>query len=181
MKHTISIFISALLLTGCTPRSVPGPPGPEGPKGMRGERGIQGLRGIPGPPGPEGKPGRSMSENQLKTFNEFINDNKSDKKEVIIGTTSYNFGFAPTITGFVYLTNHGRVFKLDNKTPQTLGQSIEFISTIADRKDFSSISRIAYGEDIKQYFTATTSSGIIYTSEDLKIWNQNTTQPVLEK
>ena len=161
MKYTLSIFLFAILLTGCTPRSIPGPPGPEGPNGARGERGIQGLRGIPGPPGPQGKPGKSISEKQIKTFNEF--------------------GFAPTITGFVYLTNHGRVFKLDNKTPQTLGQSIEFISTIADRKDFSSISRIAYGEDIKQYFTATTSSGIIYTSEDLKIWNQNTTQPVLEK
>ena len=181
MKHTISIFISALLLTGCTPRSIPGPPGPEGPKGMRGERGIQGLRGITGPPGPEGKPGKGISEKQLKTFNDFINDNKSNKKEAIVGTTSYSFGFAPTITGFVYLTNHGRIFKLDNKTPQTLGQSIEFVSTIADRKDFSSISRIAYGEDIKQYFTATTSSGIIYTSEDLKTWDENTTQPVLKK
>ena len=181
MKHTISIFIFALLISGCTPRSIPGPPGPEGPKGIRGERGIQGLRGIPGPPGPEGKAGKGISEKQLKTFNDFINDNKSNKKEAIVGTTSYSFGFAPTITGFVYLTNHGRIFKLDNKTPQTLGQSIEFVNTIADRKDFSSISRIAYGEDIKQYFTATTSSGIIYTSEDLKTWDENTTQPVLKK
>ena len=80
----------------------------------------------------------------------------------------------------VFLTNHGRIFKLENKTPQTLGQSIEFVGTIAERKDFVSITRIVFGEDIKQYFTATTSSGIIYTSEDLKIWNQNTTQPVLE-
>ena len=70
MKHTLSIFLFAILLTGCTPRSIPGPPGPEGPNGARGERGIQGLRGIPGPPGPEGKPGKSISENQLKTFNE---------------------------------------------------------------------------------------------------------------
>ena len=139
------------------------------------------LSGIPGPPGPEGKAGKGISEKQLKTFNDFINDNKSNKKEAIVGTTSYSFGFAPTITGFVYLTNHGRIFKLDNKTPQTLGQSIEFVSTIADRKDFSCISRIAYGEDIKQYFTATTSSGIIYTSEDLKTWDENTTQPVLKR
>ena len=70
MTHTISIFIFALLISGCTPRSIPGPPGP---KGIRGERGIQGLRGIPGPPGPEGKAGKGISEKQLKTFNDFIN------------------------------------------------------------------------------------------------------------
>ena len=167
------------MILGCTPKSIPGPPGPEGPMGPSGVRGIQGLRGITGPPGPKGDPGKSASDNQLKALNELIN-NKSRDKEIMIGTTTYSFGFAPTITGFVYLTDHGRIFKLENKTPQSLGQSIEFVGTIADRKDFVSITRIVFGEDIKQYFTATTSSGIIYTSEDLKSWNQNTTQPVLE-
>ena len=179
MKLAISILFFALLISGCTTKSIPGPPGPEGAKGPKGERGIQGLRGITGPPGPKGDPGKSASDNQLKALNELIN-NKSSDKEIMIGTTTYSFGFAPTITGFVYLTDHGRIFKLENKTPQSLGQSIEFVGTIADRKDFVSISRIVFGEDIKQYFTATTSSGIIYTSEDLKSWNQNTTQPVLE-
>ena len=179
MKLAISILFFALLISGCTPKSIPGPPGPEGAKGPKGERGIQGLRGITGPPGPKGDPGKSASDNQLKALNELIN-NKSRDKEIMIGTTTYSFGFAPTITGFIYLTDHGRIFKLENKTPQSLGQSIEFVGTIADRKDFVSISRIVFGEDIKQYFTATTSSGIIYTSEDLKSWNQNTTQPVLE-
>ena len=180
MKLAISILLFALLISGCTPKSIPGPPGPEGAKGPRGERGIQGLRGISGPPGPKGDPGDSASETQLKALEELINNSQSRDKELMIGTTTYSFGFAPTITGFVFLTNHGRIFKLENKTPQTLGQFIEFVGTIAERKDFVSITRIVFGEDIKQYFTATTSSGIIYTSEDLKIWNQNTTQPVLE-
>ena len=180
MKLAISILLFALLISGCTPKSIPGPPGPEGAKGPRGERGIQGLRGISGPPGPKGDPGESASDTQLKALEELIDNSQSRDKELMIGTTTYSFGFAPTITGFVFLTNHGRIFKLENKTPQTLGQSIEFVGTIAERKDFVSITRIVFGEDIKQYFTATTSSGIIYTSEDLKIWNQNTTQPVLE-
>ena len=180
MRFAISILLLALITFGCSPKSIPGPPGPEGIRGQKGDRGIQGLRGIPGPPGPQGKPGKNVSENQLKTLNELININESGKKEMMVGTSTYSFGFAPTITGFIYLTDHGRIFKLENKTPQTLGQSIEFVCTISDRKDFISISRIVFGEDIKQYFTATTRSGIIYTSEDLKTWNQNTTQPVLE-
>ena len=79
MKHNISIFIFALLISGCATKSIPGPPGP---KGIRGERGIQGLRGITGPPGPEGKAGKGISEKQLKTFNDFINDNKFNEKDL---------------------------------------------------------------------------------------------------
>jgi len=36
--------------------------------------------------------------------------------------------------------------------------------------DFISLSRIAYGEDIKQYFVAVTKSGMVFTTDDLKTW-----------
>ena len=48
-------------------------------------------------------------------------------------------------------------------------------------KIFTSISKIAYGEDIKQYFSVITRAGIIFVSEDLKKLNQLDTQPVLKQ
>ena len=156
-----SIFYITLLitLTGCIPPELRGPTGPTGPAGPKGDSGK---------PGPTGKPGKGLSNQQLKNIDLLLND----KSEYLVGSTSYNFGFAPTITGFAYITNHGRLFKLQNKNPQTIGKNIELVVRIADRKDFISINRIAYGEDIKQYFTATTKEGIIYTSIDLKKWIQ---------
>mgnify|MGYP001216742770 CR=1 FL=1 len=163
---------------GCSNHSIPGPPGPAGPKG---EKGIQGFRGIPGPPGPMGKPGNGITEDQTKKINTILKLNIQDNEEILIGVESYSFGLAPTITGFIYLTNHGRIFKLENKTPQTLGETIDFVNTVADRKDFTSLSKIAYGEDIKQYFSATTKTGVIFVSEDLNNWKQLSTQPVLKR
>ena len=94
-----------------------------------------------------------------------------NKREYVVESTSYSFGFAPTITGFVYLTNHGRIYKLENKNSQTIGKDIELITRIADREDFIAINRIAYGEDIKQVFSAATKEGIVYTSDDLNKWS----------
>ena len=70
----------------------------------------------------------------------------------------------------MYLTNYGKIYKLENKNPETLGNKIEIITRIDNRQDFISISRIVYGEDIKQFFSAVTSGGLIYTSTDLKQW-----------
>ena len=95
----------------------------------------------------------------------------NNEREYLVESTSYSFGFAPTITGFVYLTNHGRLYKLENKNSQTVGKDIELIIRIAERKDFIAINRIAYGEDIKQVFSAATKEGIVYTSNDLKKWS----------
>ena len=154
MNKSIFYIILLFILTGCIPPELRGPTGPPGPKG------------DPGKPGPAGKAGKGFSNQQLKSIDLFLND----KSEYIVGTTSFNFGFAPTITGFAYLTNHGKLFKLQNKNPQIIGTDIELIGQIADRKDFISINRIAYGEDIKQFFTAATKEGLIYTSIDLKKW-----------
>jgi len=154
MNKSIFYIILLFILTGCIPPELRGPTGPPGPKG------------DPGKPGPAGKTGKGFSNQQLKSIDLFLND----KSEYIVGTTSFNFGFAPTLTGFAYLTNHGKLFKLQNKNPQIIGTDIEFIGQIADRKDFISINRIAYGEDIKQFFSAATKEGIIYTSNDLRKW-----------
>jgi hypothetical protein len=154
MNKSIFYIILLFILTGCIPPELRGPTGPPGPKG------------DPGKPGPAGKAGKGFSNQQLKSIDLFLND----KSEYIVGATSFNFGFAPTITGFAYLTNHGKLFKLQNKNPQIIGTDIELIGQIADKKDFISINRIAYGEDIKQFFSAVTKEGLIYTSNDLRKW-----------
>ena len=154
MNKSIFYIILLIMITGCIPPELRGPTGPPGPKGASGK------------PGPAGKPGKGLSNQQLKSIDLFLND----ESEYLVGATSYNFGFAPTITGFAYLTNHGKLFKLQNKNPQVIGKDIELIGQIADRKDFISINRIAYGEDIKQFFSAATKEGLIYISNDLKKW-----------
>ena len=169
----ITTFISLMFfLAGCTPQSVPGPQGPEGPRGIQG---LQGEQGIQGPFGPAGKAGKSISRDKLNKVETFL---KLSQQESVVGSASYSFGMAPTITGFCYLTSHGRVFKLENKNTQTLGEKVGFVGTIADHTDFIGLNRIVYGEDIKQYFSAITRSGMIYTSEDLKNWTQNSSLPL---
>ena len=159
-------------LAGCTPQSVPGPQGPEGPRGIQG---LQGEQGIKGPFGPAGKAGKSISRDKLNKVETFL---KLSQQESVVGSASYSFGMAPTITGFCYLTSHGRVFKLENKNTLTLGEKVGFVGTIADHTDFIGLNRIVYGEDIMQYFSAVTRSGMIYTSEDLKNWTQNSSLPL---
>ena len=150
--YSFSIFI----IKGCIPIHLP-----QGPKGEPGIQGIQGPKGAPG------KPGKGLSSKELKAIDLLINN----KREYVVESTSYIFGFAPTITGFVYLTNHGRIYKLENKNSQTVGKNIELIIRIAEREDFIAINRIAYGEDIKQVFSAVTKEGIVYISNDLKKWS----------
>jgi len=87
-----------------------------------------------------------------------------------VDVESYSFGLAPRFTGYCFLTNHGRIFKLENKNTQILGESIAFVAKITDRDDFTGLSRIAYGDDIKQYFSAVTKSGMVFTTEDLITW-----------
>ena len=166
----ITTFISLMFfLAGCTPQSVPGPQGPRGIQGLKGEQGIQ------GPFGPAGKAGKSISRDKLNKVETFL---KLSQQESVVGSASYSFGMAPTITGFCYLTSHGRVFKLENKNTYILGEKVGFVGTIADHTDFIGLNRIVYGEDIKQYFSAVTRSGLIYTSEDLKNWTQNSSLPL---
>ena len=146
-----------IMIIGCMPPALQGPAGPKGDIGKTGPKGDTGK---------QGNDGRGLTDVQLKRVSNLLDQNS----EYIVGSTSYNFGFAPTITGFAYLTNEGRVYKLQNKNSQTLGKDIELIVRIANREDFTTINRIAYGEDIKQVFSAATKDGYIYTSTDLKKW-----------
>ena len=153
----------------CTPNSIPGPqglPGPIGPPGPPGPAGPQGN------PGTKGKDGKAVSKEIIDKINQIIYVNNSSEKEVIAGSTSYSFGFAPTITGFVFLTNHGRLFKLENKNPQVIGTELSYITRIDQNIDFVDIVRIVYAEDIKQYFSVVTESGLVYISDDLKNWKK---------
>ena len=145
------------MILGCTPPVVQGPVGPKGDTGETGPKGETGK---------QGNDGRGLTKLQLKRVSDLLDQDS----EYIVASTSYNFGFAPTITGFAYLTNKGRVYKLQNKNSQTLGKDIELIVRIAKWEDFTTIARIAYGEDIKQVFSAATKAGYIYTSTDLKNW-----------
>ena len=158
MRIFFSYILLIVFINGCSPPELKLPSLPRRPKGERGKQGIQ---------GPPGKPGQGLSSKQLESIDLLIND----KHEYVVGSTSYSFGFAPTITGFVYLTNHGYIYKLENKNSQNVGKDIELITRIAERKDFIAINRIAYGEDIKQVFSAATKEGVVYISNDLKKWS----------
>jgi hypothetical protein len=172
MKYLTSIVTLLLLLTGCLPQ------GSAGPQGAPGKDGATGLTGKPGITGPIGPAGSNVPANQLKKIEAFLAQNNESSNEHIVAIESYTFGLAPRITGFCFLTNHGRIFKMENKNTQVLGESITLVGKISDHYDFISLSRIAYGEDIKQYFVATTKSGMVFTTDDLKTWKSQGNIPL---
>ena len=159
MRYLTSIVTLLLLFqTGCVPQGSAGPQGPPG---------KDGATGMTGPMGPVGS---SVPADQLKKVEAFLSQNNESSNEHIVAIASYTFGLAPRITGFCFLSSHGRIFKMENKNTQVLGESITLVGKISDHHDFISLSRIAYGEDIKQYFVAATKSGMVFTTDDLKTW-----------
>ena len=169
MKKQLSIFIT-LLLIGCAglpiggsigPQGEPGPAGPEGPKGPIGPR------------GPKGADGQNVPKELLEKIEALTSDN-----EVVVGSVAYSFGIAPRITGFAYLTSSGKVYKLENSNPQKLGNKIELVTQISKDDQFISLGRTTYGDDIKQFFTAVTKDGEIYTSEKLDSWTKMASIPL---
>jgi|TARA_Y100000817_G_scaffold48217_2_gene34148 Collagen triple helix repeat (20 copies). len=161
------ILIYLILLVGCANFNTPGPQGEVGP---RGPEGVRGLKGDKGDKGDKGEAGKSISEKVLNQIENFIEKESKREGEYLIGSVAYTFGIAPRLTGFVFLTNTGHLYKMENKNPQILGESLEIIGRIAPNDNFSTFSRTTYGDDIKQYFTAATSDGKIYTSENLEDW-----------
>ena len=169
MKKQLSIFIT-LLLIGCAglpiggsigPQGEPGPAGPEGPKGPIGLR------------GPKGADGQNVPKELLEKIEALTSDN-----EVVVGSVAYSFGIAPRITGFAYLTSSGKVYKLENRNPQKLGNKVELVTQISKDDQFISLGRTTYGDDIKQFFTAVTINGEIYTSEKLDSWTKMASIPL---
>ena len=169
MKYII-ITTSLLLITAtsCSTSTIPGPQGLAGPRGEKGEVGSKGEKGE------KGEKGQGFDKKRLIEIDKIITEYKQSHDEFVVGATSYSFGFAPKVTGFVYLTNKGKIFKLESKNPNTLGQEIEFLTQISQSNIFTSISKTASGEDVKQYFTSTTLAGDIYSSENLKDWKKLT-------
>ena len=161
MIKTFSILILCVLI-GCTglPTGSVGPQGEPGPAGPRGTKGSD---------------GKSISQDLIEKIEKSLNSNDS---ESIVGSTAYSFGIAPRITGFVYLTSLGKIYKLENKNPQQLGKNIEFVTQVSKTQKFISLGRTTYGDDIKQFFTAVTQNGKIFTSEDLKSWDENGNIPI---
>ena len=173
MRYLTSIVsLLLLLLTGCVPQGSVGPQGPPGKDGATGKPGIQGKIG------PMGPAGSSVPADQLKKIEAFLAQNNESSNEHIVAIESYTFGLAPRITGFCFLSSHGRIFKMENKNTQVLGESITLVGKISDHYDFISLSRIAYGEDIKQYFVAVTKSGMVFTTDDLKTWKSQGNIPL---
>ena len=170
MIKKLSIFIFSIMI-GCAglPISTAGPQGEAGPEGPAGPK------GPPGPKGAKGNDGKSISQELIDKIESSINSGNS---ESIIGSIAYSFGIAPRITGFAYLTSNGKIYKLENKNPQKLGDNIEFVTQISKNQKFVSFGRTTYGDDIKQFFTAVTQNGKIFTSEDLKSWNENANIPI---
>ena len=169
MKKQLSIFIT-LLLIGCAglpiggsigPQGEPGPAGPEGPKGPIGPR------------GPKGADGQNVPKELLEKIEALTSDN-----EVVVGSVAYSFGIAPRITGFAYLTSSGKIYKLENSNPQKLGNKVELVTQISKNNQFISLGRTTYGDDIKQFFTAVTINGEIYTSEKLDSWTKMASIPL---
>jgi len=163
--------IAILILFGCAGL----PTGSVGPQGEPGPAGPTGPAGLKGPRGATGNDGKSVSQELIEKMEKSLNSNDS---ESIAGSTAYSFGIAPRITGFVYLTSSGKLYKLENKNPQQLGNSIEFVTQISKNQKFISLGRTTYGDDIKQFFTAVTQNGKIFTSEDLKSWNEKANIPI---
>ena len=177
MRKYIILFFGVLILSGCTPQSVPGPEGsqvPPGPEGAPGESGQSGERGIQGPPGPSGGPGKSVSVGIVNTLKEKLDQidkvTSSDKQE-ICALISFNEGIAPPILGFAALTTNGKIYLMQNTSPVNIGNKFIFQTQIADRTDFVSLSILSGDEGVKTYYVAITADGHHYYSLDLKEWN----------
>ena len=183
MRKYIILFFGVLILSGCTPQSVPGPEGsqvPPGPEGAPGESGQSGERGIQGPPGPSGGPGKSVSVGIVNTLKEKLDQldkvTSSDKQE-ICALISFNEGIAPPILGFAALTTNGKIYLMQNTSPVNIGNKFIFQTQIADRADFVSLSVLSGDEGVKTYYVAITADGHHYYSLDLKEWNPQGQSP----
>ena len=157
-----------MIVSGCTPRSVPGPEGAPGESGQSGERGIQ------GPPGPKGGPGKSVSVDIVNTLKEKLDQIDivtSSNKQEICALISFNVGIAPPILGCAALTTNGKILLMQNSSPVNIGDKFIFQTQIADRADFVSLSVLSGDEGVKTYYVAITADGHHYYSLDLKEWN----------
>ena len=166
MKYLSVLIFYGIFYIGCAGQvGTPGPKGDIGPPGAKGD------------PGPRGPAGKSVTPDMLKRLDNMLaKQNAPD--ESVVGSVAYSFGIAPRITGFILMTNMGKLYKLENMNPRTLGEKIEPAGMIAEKNNFITLTRTTYGDDISQFFTAATSAGEVFTSADLKTWIATDRVPV---
>ena len=169
-----------MIVSGCTPQSVPGPEGSQVSPGLEGAPGESGERGIQGPPGPKGGPGKSVSVDIVNTLKEKLDQIDivtSSNKQEICALISFNEGIAPPILGFAALTTNGKILLMQNSSPVNIGDKFIFQTQIADRADFVSLSVLSGEEGVKTFYVAITADGHHYYSLDLKEWNPQGQSP----
>ena len=117
------------MIVSCAAPIQQGKVGAKGIQGKQGPPGKDGAPGIQGPEGPQGPPGESVPQDILLKINEFLQ--KTDvakqvqlgvKNEVCVAIVPYQFGIAPPIMGFATLTNHGFIYKMENKNIYAAGE-----------------------------------------------------------
>ncbi|MEE2876747.1 MAG: collagen-like protein [Candidatus Neomarinimicrobiota bacterium] len=163
----------------------PGPVGEQGPPGKDGASGKQGPPGPAGPQGPQGPPGESVSPEILSQLNSILEKPKiskqqepEKKKETVVAIVSFQFGIAPPIMGFAAMTNHGIIYKLENKNIFTVGESFLRSVRVDTRDDFVSLALMAAQEGTQPFYLAMTANGRHYVSQDLETWAYQSVAPI---
>lgn len=181
-KRLPLLMVAAMLLgSGCTPQAVPGPPGPQGDPGPPGQPGKPGPPGETGPLGPAGKsvPPELVEalESKLKMLQE-VEPEGGGEGERIVGSVYYLIGIAPPRLGFAALSSRGNLYRMENKTPVTVGDRFNFLVNIDKRTDFVSLTILPGSEGTEQFFLAVTAGGRHYVSNNLESWNYQGSVPL---
>ena len=174
------LFLIGLILTfaAC---SATGPRGETGPPGEPGPPGEAGLAGSEGPAGPMGPAGKSAPDKLIRELEDALLKLKtSETGEQIIFSAHFTFGPLPPKTGFVLLSNLGKIYTMKNADPTTVGSKFKYLTRIDSRNDFVGLTILPKTEVSKPHFLAVTASGRHYYSKDLKKWTFQATVPLAE-
>ena len=191
MNKLIFLFSTSLILLGCaTPiqQGEVGPPGPKGDQGPSGEMGPKGEKGAPGAKGDQGRsglPGKSIPPDVLSRIDKIIEKANSlrileaeTEIEKIVSIVPYQFGIAPPIMGFAAMTNHGFIYKMENKNIYTAGETFSRSVRIDKREDFVSIALLSGEEGAQPFYLAMTENGRHYISKNLEDWVYQSVTPL---
>ncbi len=177
------LFLIGLMLTlaAC---SATGPSGETGPPGESGPPGEAGHVGVQGPTGPIGPAGRSAPEELVQELEDLLikikESDYEEKNETIVSSTYFIFGPAPSVTGFILMSNLGNVYTMKNVTPKKVGNEFSHLTRIDSQDNFVALTILPKTEVSKPHFLAVTASGHYYYSKDLRNWSYQSTVPLTE-
>ncbi|MFL3051502.1 MAG: collagen-like protein [Candidatus Neomarinimicrobiota bacterium] len=190
MNKLILLFSTSLILGCATPiqqgeAGPPGPKGDQGPSGEIGPKGDQGALGPKGDEGPSGSPGKSVPPDVLSRIDKIIQKANTlrileaeAKIEKIVSIVPYQFGIAPPIMGFAAMTNHGFIYKMENKNIYTAGETFSRTIRIDEREDFVSIALLSGEEGAQPFYLVMTENGRHYISKNLEDWVYQSVTPL---